>query len=110
LEIGGNVDLSGFTSNDLATTAHGKIHFEWKHGSVAGEEEAGAVPSVLAHFDRWTGDAEVANGAITLIDNSVKLGSRKGVVEGKLAFGNPATLTLAAPKVTQAKRSTSAGR
>jgi len=110
LKIGGNVDLSGFTGNDLATTAHGKIHFEWKHGSVAGEEEAGAVPSVLAHFDRWTGDAEVANGAITLIDNSVKLGSRKGVVEGKLAFGNPATLTLAAPKVTQAKRSTSAGR
>jgi hypothetical protein len=104
LEIDGKVELSGFTGADLAKSAHGLLHFDWKRGSVAGATEVVAVPAELAHFDRWTGDAEVANGAITLKDNAVKLGARKGVVNGSLAFGDPAKLTLAAAKETQAKR------
>jgi hypothetical protein len=104
LEIDGKVELSGFTGADLAKSAHGLLHFDWKRGSVAGATEVVAVPAELAHFNRWTGDAEVANGAITLKDNAVKLGARKGVVNGSLAFGDPAKLTLAAAKETQAKR------
>jgi hypothetical protein len=98
----GKVELSRFTGNDLASSAHGTIHIDWKHGSVAGER--GAIPAELVHFDHWTADAEIANGAITLKDNAVKVGWRKGVVEGALAFGDPAKLTLTAPKETQAKR------
>jgi hypothetical protein len=104
MEIDGKVELSGFTQEDLAKSAHGAIHFDWKHGSVAATGDAEAVPAELAHFDRWTGDAEVADGAITLKDNAVKLGARRRVVEGALAFGDPAELTFTAPKVTQAKR------
>jgi hypothetical protein len=106
----GRVELSGFTAEDLASSAHGMLHFEWKHGSMAAEGEAGEVPTELAHFDRWTADAEIANGAITLKDNALKQGVRKGKVEGALAFGDPAKLTLEAPKVTQAKREALARR
>jgi hypothetical protein len=106
----GKVELSGFTSDDLASSAHGTLHFEWKRGSVAGEGEAGEVPSELAHFDRWTADAEIANGAITLKDNAVKQGARKVAMEGALAFGDPVKLTLEAPKERQAKREALARR
>jgi hypothetical protein len=108
LNADGKVELSGFTREDLAASARGTLHLDWKRGSVAAEDEAGAVPAVLAHFDRWTADADIANGAITLKDNAVKVGSRKaaikGAVTGALAFGDPATLTLAGPKETQARR------
>jgi hypothetical protein len=104
LEIDGKIVLSGFTEEDLAKSASGMLHFDWKHGSVAGEGQAGVVPAALTHFDRWTGDAEIANAEITLKDNAVKLGSHKGVVDGALAFGHPAKLTLTAPKETQAKQ------
>jgi hypothetical protein len=104
LEIDGKVVLSGFAGTDLASSAHGTFHFDWKRGSVAGGGEAGAVPAELTHFDRWTGDAEIVNGAITLKNSMVKSGARKGVVDGTLALGDPATLTLSAPNETQAKR------
>jgi uncharacterized protein involved in outer membrane biogenesis len=104
LEIDGKVDLSGFTGADLEKSAHGLFHFDWKRGSLADEREAGAIPAELARFDRWTGEAEVANGTITLKENSVKSGVRKGVVDGTLAIGDPAKVTLAAPKVALAKR------
>lgn len=110
LNADGKVELSGFTTEDLSSSAHGALHLDWKHGNVAAEGEAAAVPAELAHFDHWTGDAEIANGAIKLKDNTVRLGGRKGTVEGTLAFGDPATLTLAAPKVTQAKQVTQAKR
>ncbi len=106
----GKVELAGFTSEDLTSSAHGTLHFEWKHGSVAGEGEDAEVPKELAHFDRWTATAEIANGAITLKDNTVKLGARKAAVDGALAFGDPAKLTLAAPKETQVKREALAKR
>jgi hypothetical protein len=71
---------------------------------LAAEGEAGTVPAALTHFDRWTADAEIANGAITLKGNTVRLGLRNGIVDGTLAFGDPAKLTLATPKGTLAKR------
>ena len=104
MNAGGKVELSGFAEEDLASSAHGTLHVEWRRGSVIAEGEAGAVPAALAHFDRWTADGEIANGTITLKDNAVKLGARKAAVDGALAFGDPAKLTLATPKVTQAKR------
>jgi hypothetical protein len=104
LEIDGKVELGGFAAEDLESSAHGTLHFDWKRGSVAAEGKGGAVPAELAHFDRWRGDAEVANGAITLKDNAVKAGARKGAVNGAVALGDPAKLTLAAQKGTQARR------
>jgi hypothetical protein len=110
LNADGKVELSGFTSEDLASSAHGALQLDWRRGSVAAEGEGGEVPAELAHFDRWTADAEIANGAIRLNDNAVRLGGRKTVVSGSLAFGDPATLTLTAPKAAKARQVTQAKR
>ena len=64
---------------------------------------AAAVPPALARFDRWTAEAEIANGTIALKQNQVRRGTRKQTVEATLTFGDPAKVTFAAPKVALAK-------
>jgi hypothetical protein len=110
----GKIELTGFADKDLATSAKGTLHFEWRHGAVAGAANqanarlapllpAESVPTALAHFDRWTADAEIANGKITLKQNQVQQGSRKQAVEAAVTFGDPPVVTFAAPKETVAK-------
>jgi hypothetical protein len=63
-----------------------------------------AVPAALARFDRWSADAEIANGKITIKENQAKQGSRKRAIEAAITFGDPPVVTFAAPKETVAKR------
>jgi cephalosporin-C deacetylase-like acetyl esterase len=119
----GKIELSGFTYKDLADSVKGTLHFEWRHGAVSspggaqggGQEDALAaptaalpatapVPPALARFDRWTADAEIADGTITLKQNQVQQGSRKRAVEATLTLGDPPKVTFAAPGETQAKK------
>jgi len=95
----GKIDLSGFTSKDLADSAKGTLRFEWRNGS------AGAPPA-LAHFDRWSGDAEIADGAVTLKQSEAQHGVRKEPVVATLTFGDPpkAVFAAPAPKETAAKK------
>jgi hypothetical protein len=111
---GGKIELSGFADKDLAASAKGTLHFEWRHGSVTGANPANphaaplltveAVPAALARFDRWSADAEIANGKITIKENQAKQGSRKRAIEAAITFGDPPVVTFAAPKETVAKR------
>jgi len=89
----GKIDLSGYTDSDLAGSVKGTLHFEWQHGSVAG-----SVPVALSRFGRWTADAEIANHQLTLKQNTVEQGSRKGAVEGVLTLGEPPEMSFAAAK------------
>jgi hypothetical protein len=111
----GKIDLSGFTDKDLTGSAKGTLHFEWRHGAVGAQAGAqrgatdallstASVPPVLARFDRWTADAEIANGATTLKQNEVRQGFRKRTVEATLTFGDPPKVAFTAPKEVQAKR------
>jgi AsmA family/AsmA-like C-terminal region len=108
IKANGKIELSGFTYTDLAASAKGTLHFEWRHGMAAAQEPAsstiGAVPAALTRFDRWTADADIANGTATLKDNEVQQGARKRKVEGALTFGDPPTVSFAASKETQARR------
>jgi hypothetical protein len=118
----GKIDLSGFMDRDLANSAKGTLRFDWRHGAVSlpggargaarGSDlaasshalpAAAAVPPALARFDRWTAEAEIANGTIALKQNQVRRGTRKQTVEATLTFGDPAKVTFAAPKVALAK-------
>ena len=107
-EADGKIELSGFTATDLASSAKGTVHFEWRHGMAAarngGSPMVDAVPEVLTRFDRWTAVADIANGTATLKDNEVQQGFRKRAVEGALTFGDPPKVSFAVPKVTQARR------
>jgi hypothetical protein len=104
----GKIDLSGFTGKDLADSVNGTLHFDWQLGAVAAlenaESPAAAVPAALGRFDRWTGDAEIANGTITLKQNQVQQGFRKRAVQGALTLGDHPTVSFVAPSETQAKR------
>ena len=104
---GGNVDLDGYTEKDLAASAKGTVDFEWErgqwaHGAVngkgAGKSRAAVLPASLTRFDRWTGNAAIASGGVTLGENQVLLGSRKNSVAGSVTFGDPPEVALTAPK------------
>jgi hypothetical protein len=84
----GEVELSGFTDQDLAASARGSVHFDWRHGAItdAGDAEP---PPALARFDRWTADATIGSGGITLTQNQVQRAGRKSAVAASAAFGDP---------------------
>ncbi|HTA31415.1 MAG TPA: hypothetical protein VK731_13065, partial [Candidatus Cybelea sp.] len=108
IDADGKIDLSGFTGKDLASSAKGTLHFDWRRGAIAARQNASlpmaGVAPALARFDRWTADAAIADGKITLKQNEVQEGSQKRAVEGTLAFGTPPKVSLAAPHEAQAKR------
>jgi hypothetical protein len=100
-DANGKIDLSGFTGNDLAASAKGTLHFDWLHGAITAPRP---VPAALVRFDRWTSDAVIQNGAITLQQNQLQRGAHTTSVETAVVFGTPPKITFAAPRGTPAKR------
>lgn len=102
----GKVTLSGFTADDLAASAKGTLHFEWKRGDVRGHaaSPASVLPSALARFDLWTADAQIANGEVRLTQNQVQQGTRKAAVDASVLFATPLKVTFAAPRETTSAR------
>jgi hypothetical protein len=93
----GKIELSGYADSDLAGSAKGTLHFEWRHGGVVPKDAAdlsaaATPPPVLAHFDAWIADAAIGNGAITLTQSHTQSGSRQQPIEGKLTFADPPEL------------------
>jgi hypothetical protein len=103
----GKIELTGYTGKDLAASAHGALHFECRRGAIGNQPsesaKAGAVPAALGRFDRWTGDAAIANGGLTLDQNLVAVGARKQSVAATVTFGDPPKVSFAAPKQAPAK-------
>ena len=94
----GKIELAGYEGKDLAASAKGAIHLVWKKGSVAGRPtSADAPPSVLARFDKWTVDAEVAGGSVSLKDNQVQQGKRTSPVKASITFADPPKVSFVPP-------------
>jgi hypothetical protein len=104
----GKLDLAGLTDKELAASAKGALHFEWRHGAInaqgSGKHIGPAIPPALVRFDRWTGDAEIGNGVLTLKQNQVVQGGRKRTVEAALTLGDPPKAAFVAHKEIPAKR------
>jgi hypothetical protein len=111
----GKIELTGFADKDLAASAKGTLHFEWRHGSVTGPAaQANArhlplpqpefVPPALTRFDRWTADAEIANGAVAIRQSQVQQGVRKRAVEASVTLADPPVVAFPAPKETVARK------
>ena len=60
-----------------------------------------ALPAPLAHFDRWTADAAIANSTVVFGENQIVQGSRKATVKASIDFGEPPQLTFAAPDAAE---------
>jgi hypothetical protein len=97
----GEVGLTGFTDTDLAASAKGSLHFDWRRGSIAEQPDVD-MPSMLTRFDRWTADAEITDGAITLKQNQVQLGTRKTAIDASATFGGPPKVTFGQQQDTRA--------
>jgi hypothetical protein len=102
-QANGTLEVSGFTERDLAGSAKGTLHFDWRHGTIA-SAPAGSLAPALTRFDRWTAEAAIANGSITLGQNQAQQGSRQQVFEGTVLFTDPPGVTFAAPAQVQARR------
>ncbi len=98
-DANGTIDLSGYTGADLANSAKGTLHFEWRHGAVAG-----GVPPQLARFDRWTADAAIANGKIALGLNQIADGSRNRTVYAAVTLAEAPKLSFAEAKPVPPKK------
>jgi hypothetical protein len=96
----GKIELSGFTSEELASSAKGTLHFDWQHGSASGS----GIPADLARFDRWTADAEVAGGSIVLKQNQIHRGAHTASVDATAAIAASPRFTFTVSKETQARR------
>jgi hypothetical protein len=99
IDASGKIELSGYTGDDLAGSAKGTLHFEWRHGA-----NAGPAPQQLARFDSWTADAAIADGKIALGANEVAQNGRKHAVDATVTLTDPPNLIFAAPKAAQAKK------
>jgi hypothetical protein len=98
LDGNGKLDLSGFTAKELASTAKGALHFDWRRGSVGPVAAGGPLPAALAHFDAWTAETKIANGAVTLEQNEIRRGGRTATVEGSATVGGSSKVSFAMPK------------
>lgn len=95
----GSIELTGYDAKDLASSAKGKVHFEWKKGSVSEPSASSdATPAMLAHFDDWTADAEIANNAMTLKSNQVLQGRRSTSMNASISFTDPPKINLGPAK------------
>jgi hypothetical protein len=108
----GKIDLAGFTAADLSNSAKGTLHFEWHHGQIgslradrpSASSKPELLPAALARFDRWTADAEIANGIVTLKQNQVVQGARRQTIDGAVVLAEPLKVTFTVPKETEARR------
>ena len=96
IKADGKIALSGFTAKDLAASAQGTLDFDWRTGGMTG-----AKP--LAHFNEWSGDAAIADGAVTLGKNQLVSGGHELAARGAVTFAKPpkAQFALAKPVPTE---------
>jgi hypothetical protein len=100
----GKLELTGYTSKDLANSATGTLHFDWKKGVIIGRTGASAesIPPIVTRFESWIGEAEIANGVVILKENQVQQGLRKGTVNASISLSEPPRVSFAKPKNTAA--------
>jgi hypothetical protein len=110
INVDGKVDLSGFSAEDLAASAKGQLHFDWKHGGMAGQGNASAgkangdsEQAMPVRFGEWSGDATIEGGAITLGESHLIAGGRKLAIQGAITFVNPQKVDLKASPSSEQK-------
>lgn len=112
----GKIEVAGLTTHELAASAKGNLKFDWRDGAVKSVEPAQRangkaaeisarirtveVPPQLTGFARFSGDAEIARGKVTLRDGDVVRGARHHTVDAQFTLGDPAKLTFAPAPAT----------
>ena len=108
LDGNGKIELAGYTGRISLPrpTAHStsSAGAEPSATSLRSRRKPGPVPAALGRFDRWTADAAIANGGLTLDHILVSTGARKQSVQATVTFGDPPVVSFGAPKQVAAKQ------
>ncbi len=99
----GKINLTGYSARDLASSADGALHIDWHRGSFA-KDPSLELPAALARFDRFTSDAVIAGGAVTLKRSQVQQGRRTSAINAAITFGDPPKISFAAPRPPQSAK------
>jgi len=105
LNLEGKIQLTGYSGPELASSATGNLHFEWRDGSIGNQGRgAGAgtqkIFSALDRFNHWSGNGEIGGGKIAFKASEADRGSDKRTVDATVVFGTPAKLSFAASDKT----------
>ncbi|MGC9157895.1 MAG: AsmA family protein [Terracidiphilus sp.] len=100
----GRVELAGFTARNLAASARGSVHFDWRRGSVAALSGASSVPRALARFDHWSADLAIANGQLAIEQSQLWRGARTLPVHASISLSSPPRVVFARSMRSPARR------
>jgi hypothetical protein len=95
------LSLAGFTPDDLASSAAGTLSFDWRKGAISAQ---GPDAAALAHFDRWTAEAKIADSALTLGENHIRYGAKIARAEGSVHFADAPEFVFTAERPQTASR------
>jgi len=98
LNLEGKIELSGYSGRDLASSATGTVHFQWRNGSVinsgAGAQKTNPAFVALERFDYWSGDGVVGGGKIDFKASEIDSGTGKRAVDATVVFGTQAKVSF----------------
>jgi hypothetical protein len=82
INVAAHLTLTGVTRDDLTSSAQGIFHFDWSHGGLHP-----ATRSPFAHFEQWTADGQVRDGAFNLEQSLLTGPDGVHAVQGTIGFG-----------------------
>jgi hypothetical protein len=93
-----SLKFSGFEQEDLLSSATGTFHWEWTNGGLPGSppasEKAGAsIAGPVSHFNVWTADGVIANGALNLQNSQILRGSDITPLTGTISYSRELSLS-----------------
>ena len=83
-----HLELSGYSTEDLAKSAQGTFHWDWTQGTTT------LVPAALTHFDHWSADGSIKNRQLTFDQSQLVRGSVRQTVAGTISFDREPNLTI----------------
>jgi AsmA family/AsmA-like C-terminal region len=92
LNLKTHLDLTGYTQDEIASSAKGNFHWDWTHGSLTADSA-----SDLARFDRWQAGGVIADKLLTLENSTFTHGKVSLPVTGSISFDRGLKLSLGEP-------------
>jgi hypothetical protein len=94
IDATGKLTLAGLSAEDLASSASGTLHFDWRSGTV----NASMAPKALARFTRWTADGVIGHNTVILAQSEVQQGAHKSPAGATITFADPPKIAFQQPE------------
>ena len=92
IDLSSDLTMRGATASDLSGSAKGTLRWNWTGGALP---QVASTP--LHRFDRWSGNGNVAKGAIAITHSEVIASNATAVVTGTIGSDRSLDLKFAGP-------------